>query len=181
MSELDLIAGCKRGSKEAQQAFYTTFLPYLLTIARRYGIPSREEADAVQEIFIEIFSHVQRFRAKQGSVKTWVRTIAVRKILNLKRARLKQILVTGLDTAAAHSVAAIDYQQHEPRYILQAIAQLPEGYRLVFNLYEVDGYSHTEIAAMLNISEAGSRSQLSRARAALRKVLVNVTDYGAAR
>lgn len=176
----EVIHACIRGKQSAQKVLYTTFLPYVLTIVRRYGIAKREEADAVQEVFIEVFSSLAKFQATKGSIKTWVRTITVRKVLNLKRAQLRQLIVQELDQVNTYPTAAINYQQHEPAYILRAIAKLPEGYRVVFNLFEVDGYSHPEIAKMLNISEAGSRSQLSRARAALRQALINVVEYGKA-
>jgi len=173
----DLIQGCIKGRTQAQKALYTSFLPYLLTIVRRYGTRSADERDAVQEIFIEVFTNLPKYDPNKGALKTWIRTLAVRKLIKLNR-NLKNNIELAYDEGIEERVEhEIDYQKHDPSYILKAIANLPEGYRVVFNLFEVDGYSHEDIASMLDISTASSRSQLSRAKAALRKTLKTQTDH----
>lgn len=165
----------------AQEELYNSFLPYLLTIARRYGIRASEEVDMVQEIFIEVFTNLDKYDSSKGTLTTWIRTLAVYKILNHKRKIGNLKMVMDIDKTIDYDPNLMDYQRHKPEYILKAIEQLSEGYKMVFNLYEVDGYNHAEIAKMLNITEAGSRSQLSRARSVLRRHLNNLNDYGQAR
>jgi len=172
----DILKGCIKGRTQAQEALYTSFLPYLLTIVRRYGTRSADEADAVQEIFIEIFSKLANYDSTKGTLKTWIRTLAVRKLIKLNRNLKNKIELSYDDGIQVMTDHEIDYQKHDPSYILKAIANLPEGYRVVFNLFEVDGYPHEDIASMLSISTASSRSQLSRAKAALRKTLKSQTD-----
>lgn len=173
MKEQQLIIQCIDRVAKAQEILYNTYLPYLLTIARRYGIDKADERDVIQEIYIEIFSSLTKYDIDKGSLKTWIRTLAVYKILNIKRKKGSLHIVDLSDHLEMGDDNLINYQEHPPNYILQAIRSLPDGYQTIFNLYEVDGYNHKEIAKMLNITSEGSRSQLSRARAILRKKLVN--------
>jgi RNA polymerase sigma-70 factor (ECF subfamily) len=124
---------------------------------------AHQEPDCIQEIFIEIFLALPKFDAAKGNLKTWIRTLAVRKLLNLKRDR-NQLRFDEIDEVYDQQQPPIAYENFAIEYLMQAIASLPEGYNLVFNLFEIDGYSHAEIAEMLGISPASSRSQLSRAK-----------------
>lgn len=173
MQEDQLIIQCIDRKSRAQEILYKTYLPYLLTIVRRYGIIASEERDTIQEIYIEIFSALSNYNASKGTLKTWIRTLAVYKILKIKRKAGNLRIVDIADHQDSDSEKLINYQDHAPAYILEAIKSLPEGYQTVFNLFEIDGYNHKEIAEMLDISSEGSRSQLSRARAILRKKLIN--------
>ena len=166
MSDADVISACLQSDPTAQHALYETFLPYVLTVVRRYGFAAHEEPDCIQEAFIEIFDALPTYDAGKGSLKTWIRTIAVRRLLKVKRTHYDSghLFLDAVDT----SVNCTDY---DIEYLLLAIARLPTGYCLVFNLFEVDGYSHAEIAKALDISEASSRSQLSRAKERLRHTL----------
>lgn len=157
---------------------YQFYLPYVLTIARRYGISYSDEPDVIQEIFIEVFVNIKKYDSRKAELKTWIRTIAVHKLLNIKRKKGVLDSFRDVDSVSESEGKLINYQEHKPEYLMRAIAELPEGYRMVFNLYEVDGYTHPEIAAMLGITEAGSRSQLSRARAGLRKKLIKADLKG---
>lgn len=163
MTDQHVIAACLRQEEVGQAQLYKLYLPYLLTIVRRYGFLAHQEPDCIQEIFIEIFLSLEKFDASKGALKTWIRTVAVRKLLNLKRDK-NQLQFDDLEDASLHSTKAIAYGNFEIEYLMQAIASLPEGFCLVFNLFEIDGYSHAEIGEMLGISPASSRSQLSRAK-----------------
>jgi len=173
MQDIQLVNHCLQQKPEKQKLLYDTYLPYVLTIVRRYGVASSQEPDVIQEIFIEIFTTLHKYNEDRGSLKTWIRTLTVRKFLNIKRKQGKLLIVEITDATAHASDVMINYQVHSPTDILAAIASIPDGYRTVFNLYEVDGYNHKEIAALLGITSAGSRSQLSRARSLLRKILAN--------
>ncbi|MFK8054820.1 MAG: RNA polymerase sigma factor [Saprospiraceae bacterium] len=163
MSEQNVIASCLKGQEVGQEQLYKLYLPYLLTIVRRYGFLAHQEPDCVQEIFIEIFGTLSKFEPQKGSLKTWIRTVAVRKLLNLKRGK-NQLKLHAMEDAEEPVASPIAYEQFEIEYLMQAIASLPSGFCTVFNLFEIDGYSHNEIGEMLGISAASSRSQLSRAK-----------------
>jgi len=171
VNESQMLVGCLQGESWAHKSLYESYLPYMLTIVRRYGFRQSEEPDVIQEIFIEIFSNLERFDGQKGRLKTWMRTLAVRKVLNIKRSRGRILFVDSEE--GIPEVESFDISIFETSYILEAIQKLPEGYRTVFNMYEIDGYAHKEIAEMLHISVASSRSQLSRAKASLQKHLFN--------
>lgn len=178
MSEGKVVAECLKKNKKFYQPFYALFLPYILTIVRRYGIQPSEEADVVQEIFIEVFSSMDNFDEGKGSFKTWMRTVAVHKILNIKR-KQKSWKILDIDEQSEQlGSVEIDLKTINTAYIMEAIQALPLGYQTVFNLYAIDGYSHKEIGVMLNISEASSRSQLSRAKKALQITITQILNVG---
>ncbi len=164
------IKACIRQEAQACKLFYETYLPYLLTIVRRYGITAHDEADYIQEIYVELFSSLEKYNDKRGALSTWIRTIAVRKILNLKRSKHNSKVV-ALEDYLEHKEVSISYDRYDAEYLLKAIKSLPLGYRNVFNLYEIDGFSHKEISEMLQISTSSSRSQLTRAKKALITIL----------
>lgn len=166
------ISRALNGDPLAQGRLYEAFAPYSLAIIRRYGVSGGAEADLLQEIFIEVFGKLERYDAQRGSFKTWLRQITVFRIIDWQRKVAKVHFTSiegteGLDIADDHE----PLQHLPPSYLLSAIAQLPAGYRTVFNLYAVEGFDHDRIAKLLNISTAGSRSQYHRARKQLQKVL----------
>lgn len=145
----------------------------MLTIVRRYGCATKDEADYVQEIFVRVFQSLDKYDAQKGNFKPWLRSITVRTIIN-KQTRTRILLTVNIDDHSIQSDPNLQLDDCDIEYILEAIRQLPEGYRMVFNLYEIDGYSHQEIGEMLGITASASRSQLSRAKAILKKnLLVN--------
>lgn len=181
MNDNLLIARCLRQDRRAQAKLYGDFAPYSLAVIRRFGVPGSREADLLQEIFIEVFAQLDRFDEQKGSFKTWLRRITVFRIIDLQR-REKRIRFESLDAPDARQIVAEndDLNKLTPVYLLKLIADLPPGYRTVFNLFAVEGYRHDEIAKMLGISTAGSRSNYHRARKllqdALKKNLTLTTD-----
>ena len=177
LEEKHIILSCIAGEPGAQRALYELYLPYLLTIVRRYGFSSSDEADMVQDIYFEIFTSLEKFDLNKGTPKPWIRSIAVHTILKTKRKKgLLQIVDTEESSLAqAHH---LDLSSCDIGYILKAIRSLPEGYQTVFNLYEIDGFSHKEIGDMLGISVQGSRSQLSRAKLALQRKIRKIQALG---
>ncbi|MGB3547759.1 MAG: sigma-70 family RNA polymerase sigma factor [Saprospiraceae bacterium] len=171
-----LISRCRRGDGSAQRQLYESYLPYVLTILRRFGVAEHEWADLVQEVFIAAFGSLKKFDPQRGKFNSWLSRITVNKTLDFLRKR-SAFTFTDLDAIEPGHYATeplFDDPHAPPEYLLRLIARLPAGYRTVFNLYAVDGYSHAEIAERLSISEVASRSQFSRARAALRTA---VTSY----
>lgn len=177
-----VVKSCLEGDARAQRALYEHYLPYVLTIVRRFGIAEAEQADLIQEVFVATFQGLDRFDTNKGDLHHWIRGLTVHKIIahQKKRKRFKR---EELTLAHQHQlVAEIDLRELEAEYLLELIDQLPIGYRTVFNLYVVEGFSHDEISNMLGISAVGSRSQLSRAKSLLRDMLSSPklkTTYGA--
>jgi RNA polymerase sigma-70 factor (ECF subfamily) len=182
METANLIRRCLKGDARAQQALYEHYLPYVLTIVRRFGIAEAEQADLIQEVFVAVFQGLDRFDTRKGDLHQWIRGLAVHKIIahqqKRKRFRPEELSLNHEQQLTTR----IDLRELEAEYLLKLIAQLPPGYRTVFNLYVVEGYSHQEISQLLGISETGSRSQLSRAKSLLRDLLGSSTlktTYGA--
>lgn len=174
MDNILLIQQCKAKEPAALQTLYESYMPYVLTIVRRFGILEQDMPDVMQEIFIAVFSNLERFDTNKGSLKSWIQSIAVHKILNINR-KTKRARIVELDTTVTEAlVATIDLDEMDSEYLVELISELPDGYRTVFNLYVVDGYSHKEIAVSLGIDTASSRSQLSRAKQLLKKRILKL-------
>lgn len=168
MSEEELINGCIREDRASQYALYKTYAGKMLAVCRRYARTDLEAEDILQEGFIKVFDNISKFRGN-GSFEGWIRRIMVNTALKLYRKSSFKNEVIGI---------ADDYDQPEEASVLEKISQnemmkmvggLPEGYRIVFNLYAIEGFSHSEIADTLGVNEGTSRSQLAKARKWLQK------------
>jgi len=152
---------------------YQHFAPPMLSLCKRYCRNREEAEDVLQEGFIKIFQKISTFR-QSGSLEGWIRRIMINQAINHIKARKLVFLDTDpyqLGSRVADEKPAEQEQLFKPEDLRKAIHELPPGYKVVFNLYVFEGYSHKEIADELNISENTSKSQLSRARSYLRKVL----------
>lgn len=159
----EIIEGCKKQKREAQKALYDLYCDAMFTIAFRIVNNSDDAHDVLQEAFIEVFTHIKSYR-NESSIGAWIKTILVRKALK-KLKELKFVDNLGENGVETPSDFLDDLSGE---YLEQLILSLPEGFRTVFLLFEVEGYSHQEIADMLSISESTSKSQLSRAKKTLR-------------
>ncbi len=138
-----------------------------MTICRRYAGDQHEAEDMLQEAFISIFSHINQFKYA-GSFEGWLKRITVNTAIKILQKRKVRVI----------SISNVEFEMISPDFnilsdlntedLLKLISQLPDGYRMIFNLYVIEGYSHDEIASMLKIKTATSRSQLSKARAILK-------------
>jgi len=145
-----------------------------MTVCRRYASDLTEAEDILQESFIRVFSNISQYRF-EGSLEGWIRRIVIHtalRILQKKKIRFAEIK-DDLDIEQSMTVDGIASLSAEE--LLKLISALPEGYRIVFNLYVLEGYDHNEIAAMLDINAATSRSQLSKARKVLQTQIENLT------
>jgi RNA polymerase sigma factor (sigma-70 family) len=166
IDETDLIKGCIEGNRRMQEALYSRFSPRMYAVCLRYAGNAEEAEDILQEGFIKIFKKLDTFRS-EGSFEGWIRRIFVNTAIeHFRRKRYLQTVsekeentIEGKDISVLDKLAAKD--------ILALIKELSPGYRTVFNMYVVEGYTHKEIADMLNISEGTSKSQLSRAKVIL--------------
>ena len=166
----DLIERCREGRRDAQFELYRLYSRAMYNTALRMVQNSHDAEDILQSIFIEVFGKLDTFRY-ESSIGAWIKRITVNKCINfLKSRRLSFAELTSFNDRAEEQA-----QEAEPAFnvekINRAIAGLPDGYRVVFSLYAVEGYDHEEIAQVLGITEATSKSQYSRAKAKLRDVL----------
>lgn len=162
--EKRIIKGCLKGKPEAQKMLYDLYSPKMMAVCLRYAKNREEAEDIMQEGFVRVFTKIDTFKQK-GSLEGWVRRVIVNTALRHLQKHARLMNNVGWDQ--------VDYEMGEQETIASNLAyeellalvnQLPDGYRIVFNLYAIDGFSHKEIAEKLNISEGTSKSQLARAR-----------------
>lgn len=169
----NLLERCMRNDRKAQQALYVHYSSRMYGVCLRY-YPNVEIAqDILQDGFIKVFENIHSFRF-EGSIEGWIRRIIINTALEYHR-KIKDEKMVDLSDALLLSQEPlsvdIDYRQ-----LLLLISELPNQYRMVFNLYAVEGYSHAEIAKMLAITESTSKSNYSRARAILREKVNKIAD-----
>lgn len=168
--EEELIAGCLRNDRTSQQQLYQRFAPLMLGVCRRYCPRLEEAEDILQEGFVRVFYHLRGFRF-QGSLEGWIRRIMVNTALGYLRALNIRMVVANDQKMPEGKLEPGVIEQLSARDVLRLIAALPAGYRTVFNLHAIEGYSHREIAEMLGINEGTSRSQYLKARLALQAMV----------
>ncbi|MBI3218623.1 MAG: sigma-70 family RNA polymerase sigma factor [Bacteroidetes bacterium] len=169
--EKDWIEGCKRQNREAQHALYTFFSGKMYTLCCRYIKDKMEAEDVLVMAFTKIFERIDQYK-NEGSFEGWIRRVMVNESLSYLRKNKNMYLETDIEAADREPDYDRIESQLEAEDLMKLIASLPTGYRIVFNLYAVDGFSHQEIGNQLGISENTSKSQLSRARALLQKKLL---------
>ncbi|NVO85379.1 RNA polymerase sigma factor [Hymenobacter terrestris] len=170
MTETELIAACRQGSSRAQKQLYEQFSGLMLSVCLRY-LRRREDAEEALIVgFTKVFRALDQYR-HEGSFEGWIRRIVVNEALGMLRR--KEPLHMAIDdlTYDVPAVAATAESQLSADDMLALLAGLPAGYRTVFNLYALEGYSHPEIGELLGISEGTSKSQLSKARGMLQRRL----------
>ena len=175
-SDEELRILCIKGNNEAQSEIYKRFAPKFWGICLRYAKNRMSAEDIMQEGFIRIFKYMDKYSGK-GSFEGWMRRIMVNNAINYYKKNLSSKKETefqdymGGQAYDADAISSMSYEE-----ILSTLQTLPNGYRTVFNMYVIEGYSHKDIAKALNISENTSKSQLSRARSSLKEKLSK--DYG---
>jgi len=171
-NEEELIRGCVRRERSAQKHLYDTFSSKMYALCCRYVKDSMEAEDVLVTAFTKILDRIDQYKG-EGSFEGWIRRVVVNEALTYLRRNRSMYIETELEAADREP----DYQNisdHlEAEDLLNMIQELPAGYRMVFNLYAIDGFSHKEIAEQLSISENTSKSQLSRARVFLQKLLID--------
>lgn len=158
-----IITKCKNNDRRAQYELFDLFLPYVNVIVRRYLFDQSNVKDVVQEVFITVFKSIKTsYNSEKGAFKPWLRTITINRCIKQnKNNKVYEDLEVVEKTASVEPVVFSNFNQEE---LLKYLQNMPENYRVVFNLSVIDDYSHVEIAAILGISEMSSRKKLSRAR-----------------
>lgn len=172
MTESELIRLCQQASPRGQQELFDRWADSLYRVALRYVKTDVDAEDIVMISFTKAFRHITSFRPQgEGSLHAWLRKIVVNESLGWLRRRHNFNMVESLDDTLP--VPDLNEVCHLPAEdILRLVMELPAGYRTVFNLHVVEGYSHQEIAEQLGISESTARTQLFKAKAQLKKMLI---------
>ena len=165
MSLKKLVQKCKNGDIISQSEIYHLFAGKLFSICLKYSKTLEEAEDNLQESFITIFGKIDQFKYK-GSFEGWMKRIVINTALQTYRQ--KNVLNLVEENYPDEVDVEIDENDISLDFLLRIIQELPERYRLVFNLYVLDGYSHKEISDLLHIAEGTSKSNLSRARLILK-------------
>lgn len=171
MTEGELIAACINKDKRAQKKLFDQFSPKLMGVCLRYAQDRDEAQDMLQDGFIKIFQKIETYSGK-GSFGGWLHRAMVNTCLDHIRKNSKfrykvEIEKADLETDNAESALSV----LRTKELLQLIQELPEGYRIVFNMFAIEGFGHKEIAEELNITENTSKSQYRKARLHLQKAI----------
>jgi RNA polymerase sigma-70 factor (ECF subfamily) len=170
MTTTTIVEGCRRGERRFQRELVNRFSPQLHTVALRYLPDNAHAQDVLQDSLVKILTRIEQYTGG-GSFEGWMYQIVIRTALNrLDRKWMRREVSTeavSLDSAVEPYV----YDHLAAEDIMTCVADLPDGYRQVFNLYAIEGYRHREIAQMMGISEVNSRTKYARARQLLQAIL----------
>jgi RNA polymerase sigma factor (sigma-70 family) len=169
VTENELVQQCKQGKRAAQEEVYARYSRKIYAICLRYLKNHFDAEEVLVTSFTKVFEKIDQFHGN-GSFEGWVKRLAVNEALMYLR-KNKEFQLNIEDEGVLFESKSIQSDQLEADDLLKLINNLPAGYNAVFNLYAIEGYSHKEIAEMLGISENTSKSQLSRARVLLQKLL----------
>lgn len=172
MDEQQLIEECLKGNTSAQRTLYEYYAPLMMSVCIRYVRNKDVAKDVLQEGFIRVFTKMDTYLAS-GQLGAWIRRIFVTTSLEYLRNNKHLNFHTSMDEYEGMTLHS-DYSildDISADYLMECITNLADGYRTIFNLFAIEGYSHKEIAEMLGIEEGTSRSQYQRARKALQKKL----------
>ncbi len=169
--EQQLVEACQRGERKAQKQLYETYARSMMPICIRYTNDYESAKDLLHDGFVKVFSHLSDYKG-EGSFDGWMRRIFVNTALEQLRKLTERPNMVDVDDAKSltdTNVSVVDSLTEEE--IMQCISRLPDIYRVTFNMYAIDGYSHREIAEKLNVTESSSRVYLLRARLLLQEML----------
>jgi RNA polymerase sigma-70 factor (ECF subfamily) len=173
-NEAEIIEGCIKQNRKAQKMLYDRYSSRFLGICMRYAKNRQEAEDILQEAFIKIFDNISQYN-HSGSFEGWMRRIIVNTAISNYRKNLKHYYHLDVnDFIEFEQTELIDETEFTLEEMLSAIQSLAPGYRIIFNLYAIEGYSHKEIANMLGVDIATSKSQYSRARRIIQKKLLEM-------
>ena len=178
ISEENLIKGCIEGNRYAQKMLFEKYRSLMFAICMRYAKSVDEAEDVMIDGIMKIYSNLHDFQ-KKGSFEGWLKKIMVNAAINNYRSNLKHYYNTPIDGDSFSEIVneSDDFKtNYSAEYLIKLIQGLPAGYRMVFNLYEIEGYSHKEIAEMMNISVNTAKTQLFYAKKSLQKKLTKINQ-----
>ncbi len=177
MDDQKLIEGVISKDAKSQEAFYNKYASRMYALCLRYARHQMEAEDLLQEGFIKVYAHIHEFKFN-GSLEGWIRKVFTNLALNVvnkKQFKNELYVADNNFRIESNEISIIDKLSEQE--LITLISTLPIGYRTIFNLYVIDGYSHFEIAEMLEITESTSRSQLTKAKKSLRELLINKENH----
>lgn len=171
MTEENIIRGCMQNKADCQQMLFDAYATKMMSVCFRYTGNQHDAEDVLQDAFIKIFTHISQFKW-EGSFEGWLRRIVVNTAL--KALQKKKLHFTEINEASSVQPDAVPdvIATLQAEQVMMMLKNLPDGYRVVFNLYVIEGYDHEEIAQMLNIKAGTSRSQLVKARKMLQQEIL---------
>ncbi|MCH2223191.1 MAG: RNA polymerase sigma factor [Crocinitomicaceae bacterium] len=178
MDELTIVDKCVEGDQMAQRKLFEMFAPKMLGVCLRYAKNREQAEDVLQDGFVKVFTKIKAYK-KEGSLEGWIRRIMVNTSLDQIRKNAKfmnNVSMNDIDYKVEFDGQILSSLMEED--LLNLIKDMPVGYRMVFNMFAIEGYSHKEIAEKLSISENTSKSQYSRAKAYLR---IKIEELGIGR
>jgi RNA polymerase sigma factor (sigma-70 family) len=175
LNENELIEGCRKGNRASQKALYDRFCKKMMVVCLRYSKATQEAEDILQEGFVKVFQGLEGFR-QDAKLETWMTRIMVNTALNHHRKKLYLFPMVDVETIdipqSEVSLSGLHFTQ-----LLEMVQALPQGCQIVFNLFAMEGYSHKEIAQMLEISEGTSKSQYARAKSLLQTKILKESNH----
>ncbi len=166
-----LIELFKKDVNKAFDILYKQYSKVLYGICFRYAKNEADASDILQETFIVIYNKISQYRS-DGSFEGWLKRIAVNTSINFYRKKMRNLTVSNDDINLDIEVNETVFSKLTEDEIVELIQQMPEGYRLVFNMYIIEGYKHNEIAEILGVSESTSKTQLMKAKKYLKKMII---------
>ena len=168
----DIIIGCQKGKRSFQDKLYTRYSSMLFGVCLRYTNTREEAEDVMQEGFVKIYSHIKTY-SMEGSFEAWMRRIMINTAITGYRKNKKHMYQQDIDEPVYQEYYKTpdDTAEFNKEELMGAIDKLPPGYKIVFNMYVIEGYKHKEIAEELGININTSKSQLSRAKQHLQNYL----------
>lgn len=166
------MAACRKNNRYAQRELYERFAHQMKGVCLRYAQNEDDAEDILQESFIKIFRNIDSY-SNSGALGGWIRRIVVNSAIEFyRKTQTRQKHYDQFETLSSANEALDAFESMNLDAIMAKIQQLPTGYRVIFNLYIIEGYNHREIAEKLNISEGTSKSQLSRAKRILQDLIL---------
>ena len=176
MDEMSLITGCIKGNQIAQKTLFDSFSPKFFALCLRYMKSTDDAEDVLQEGMVKIFTKLPEYKGK-GSFEGWMRRIVVNTCLDQIRKNQKLKFDVSIDKEEYKlSMNAHILENMSANELIEEIKKMPPGYRVVFNMFAIEGYSHQEIAEKLGVKESTSKSQYLRARASLKERISKQDD-----
>jgi RNA polymerase sigma-70 factor (ECF subfamily) len=166
----DLLKGCLDGDRKYQRGLYQKYSPKMYAVCLRYCNSSDDAQDVLQDGFVKVFRNLDKFR-HEGSFEGWLRRIFVNTAIEHYRKKSNTYSISENVELSVPDESVTAYDKLTERDLMAVIAKLSPGYKAVFNMYVIEGYSHKEIASILGISEGTSKSQLARAKHLLQNLI----------
>lgn len=170
-----LLEGCLNKSRKSQEQLYAKYAKKMFAICLSYAADRDEAKDVLQEAFVKVFTNLEHYNG-QGALQGWIRRIVTNTAIDYYRRGKKIAYFSELPEEPVQEQESFDFSFFDTNVMLNCIKQLPEGARIIFNLFVVEGLSHKEIALKLDISEGTSKSQYSRARSLLKQWILTYKE-----